>query len=132
MGQNSGHAPVLARSIPLPIALVDAWAAERAKKSRVNRGSKVELKLCLTSHDFSKARTQALLKHLERWCLKGLRPRRLAADGSLYSLMLASEPGESMDRAIGHLLKRMSSIAKDQGCDLEAVICHRPTGRRWS
>lgn len=129
---HAQHAVGPARTIPLPILLAEAWAAERARKNRTRHGVRVELKLCVTDRDFSPASAEATLLHIVRWCLKDCRAQRLTTDGSLFAITLKPESGESLDEAATQLLQRMRGLAASRECDVEAVIRQRATGKRWT
>ncbi len=57
---------------------------------------------------------------------------RLDTDGSQYSLTLDTASGEPMGVLARRLLERIRAVASEGGCDLEAEIRHRPSGRNWS
>jgi hypothetical protein len=117
--------------VALPILVAEAWAAERARRKRQERGLRVELTLLLNARNGSSWRETTTLQQIERLCLKGRRPRRIEADGSCISFTVEPLPGRSADAVIRNLLQCMHDIAEERDCDLEAAIRHRPSGGHW-
>ncbi len=92
----------------------------------------LELTLRLRSLTGSTSREAMTRRRIEQWCLAALSPRRDAADGDRYQLLVSADEEATLDERVHTLLVDMHRIAENGECRLEASLRDTETGRFWN